>query len=690
MAEFIEPAIVPKVTLPSGEKVPCMGMGTFGSDRVSAEEVSEAVAGAIRSGYRMFDCAACYGNEHQIGEVFRAAFDEGVVERKDLFIMTKVWNDMHRKVEEACTRSIEDLQCDYVDLYFIHWPFPNYHAPFCDVDSRNPESRPFSVEEFMDTYRQCEKLVEKGKIRYIGISNMTIPKLEAVLPLMKIKPAACELELHPCFQQQEQYDYLIAHNIQPVGYMPLGSPRRPERDICPEDVADMQTPEMQEIAKAHGVHPALIALKWAHQRGEISIPFSVHNYVSNLKCVTEDPLTDEEMAKIATLEKEKKKASKDQQLSYTIEIETNKMNLKKNEYSQESKQAEIDKLQSATTNTEVRSEIDGVIQKIDNTKLSSDDGDTLDDDSTGMDYSSDSSDNSAFITILSTGAYRIKGKVNEMNRYSIVQGEPVIVRSRVDDQQIWHGTMGAIDEQSSNSSSGNGNYGMVDSSGDSDTTSSTYPFYVDLETSDGLMLGQHVYIEKDEGQEDKKEGVWLSDFYIVDADSQDPYVWAADEDGKLKKRKVVLGQYDEGLMEYEIADGLTEDDSIAFPTEALTEGLNTADAASMPAGASMYYGEDSTDSSDGTDNLDGSDDADDSQSYDGEDDADPIMDESSGDGYMDDYSDEDMQPDEELGDGDVIGGADSMDEDFDAYTQDYSDDMNSDVQYGADDTEAAG
>ena len=176
---------------------------------------------------------------------------------------------------------------------------------------------------------------------------------------------------------------------------------------------------------------------------------------------------------IATLEKEKKKASKDQQLSYTIEIETNKMNLKKNEYSQESKQAEIDKLQSATTNTEVRSEIDGVIQKIDTTKLSSDDGDTLDDDSAGMDYNSDSSDNSAFITILSTGAYRIKGKVNEMNRYSIVQGEPVIVRSRVDDQQIWHGTMGAIDEQSSNSSSNNGYYGMVDSSGDSDTTSST-------------------------------------------------------------------------------------------------------------------------------------------------------------------------------------------------------------------------
>ena len=278
MAEFIDPAIVPKVTLPSGEQVPCVGMGTFGSDRVSAEDVSAAVAGAIRSGYRMFDCAACYGNEHEIGQVFKDAFDEGVVERKDLFIMTKVWNDMHRRVEEACDKSIKDLQCDYVDMYYIHWPFPNYHAPGCDVDS-------------------------KGKIRYIGISNMTIPKLEAVLPLMKIKPATCELELHVCFQQQELYDYLVEHNIQPVGYMPIGSPRRPERDICPEDVADLEVPEMQAIAKAHGVHPALIALKWAHQRGEISIPFSVHNYASNLKCVTEDPLTDEEMATIATLEK---------------------------------------------------------------------------------------------------------------------------------------------------------------------------------------------------------------------------------------------------------------------------------------------------------------------------------------------------------------------------------------------------
>ena len=299
----IDPKTVPQVTLNNGDTMPCIGMGTFGSDRVSPEEVSGAVAGAIRAGYRMFDCAACYGNEKEIGKVFKEAFEEGVVERKDLYIMTKVWNDMHRDVEKSCRQSIEDLQCDYIDMFFIHWPFPNYHAPFCDVDSRNPESKPFSVAEFMDTYRQCEELVDKGLIRHIGISNMTIPKLEAVIDKFRIKPAACESEFHPCFQQQEIFDYLVAHDIQPVGYMPLGSPRRPERDIVPEDVADMEMPELREIAKAHGVHPAIICLKWAHQRGAIPIPFSVHNYAANLEAMVTEPLTEEEMKTIATLER---------------------------------------------------------------------------------------------------------------------------------------------------------------------------------------------------------------------------------------------------------------------------------------------------------------------------------------------------------------------------------------------------
>ena len=118
MGEFIDPAIVPKMKVYTGEEIPGIGMGTFGSDRVSPEETRYLRVGAIRCGYRMFDCAACYGNEDQIGKVFKDAFNEGVVERKDLYIMTKVWNDMHRRVEESCRKSIADLQCDYIDMFF--------------------------------------------------------------------------------------------------------------------------------------------------------------------------------------------------------------------------------------------------------------------------------------------------------------------------------------------------------------------------------------------------------------------------------------------------------------------------------------------------------------------------------------------------------------------------------------------
>lgn len=306
MAEFINPALVPKRKLTNGELIPCIGMGTFGSDRFTPEQVSQAVAGAIRCGYRMFDCAAVYGNENLIGDVFAAAFQEGVVKRGELFITSKVWNDMHGQgdVLLSCAKSLRDLKLDYIDAFFVHWPFPNYHAPGCDGDSRNPNSRPFSVHEFMATWRQMERLHDMGLVRHIGMSSMTIPKLEAVLPLCRIQPTLIEMELHPCFQQQELFDYVVAREIMPIGFCPIGSPTRPERDMTPEDVADIAVPEVVEIAKAHQVHPAVICLKWAVQRGQIPIPFSVHEneYVSNLRCTTEDPLTEAEMTMLKTVE----------------------------------------------------------------------------------------------------------------------------------------------------------------------------------------------------------------------------------------------------------------------------------------------------------------------------------------------------------------------------------------------------
>lgn len=305
MPEIIRQESIPKRTLFTGEAIPCIGLGTFGSDKYDADTVSAAVYGAISAGFRLIDCAAVYQNEDRIGTVLKRVFDDGIVKRDELFITSKVWNDQHEHVRESCEKSLRDLGLEQIDLYFLHWPFPNYHAPGCDGDSRNPDSKPFSVDEFMSTWRQLEALQKDGLVRYIGMSNMTVPKLEKVLPLCEIRPAALEMELHPSFQQPELFDYAKTHGMLPIGYCPLGSPSRPERDKAEGDIADMAMPEIVKIAETHGIHPANVCLKWAVQNGQVPIPFSVKEaqYVNNLKCVTEDPLTDEEMALIRQADK---------------------------------------------------------------------------------------------------------------------------------------------------------------------------------------------------------------------------------------------------------------------------------------------------------------------------------------------------------------------------------------------------
>ncbi|GHU24138.1 aldehyde reductase [Spirochaetia bacterium] len=303
----IDPDPVPTFRLASGEKIPCIGMGTFGSDKYAPDEVSKAVAGAIQWGYRLFDCASVYGNEVRIGEVFAKAFKEKIVRRDELFIISKVWNDMHGRgdVLLSLAKTLKDLQLDYVDAYLVHWPFPNYHEPGCAGDARNPNSVPFSPERFLETWAQMERAKDAGLVRSIGMSNMTVHKLETLLPHCRIAPALVEMELHPSFQQPELFNYCVKRGIQPIGYCPIGSPNRPERDKAPEDVIDTEMPEVLSIAQSHGIHPALVCIKWAVQRGHIPIPFSVHekNYQANLQAVLEDPLTDGEMQALAQADK---------------------------------------------------------------------------------------------------------------------------------------------------------------------------------------------------------------------------------------------------------------------------------------------------------------------------------------------------------------------------------------------------
>lgn len=297
--EKINPALVPQRKLSNGMVIPGIGMGTFGNDKYDSKQVSDAVYGAIQAGYRLFDGAAAYGNEKEIGKVYARAFKEGLVQREELTIMTKVWNNMHGPgdVLVACAQSLRDLQLDYADIYMVHWPFPNHHEPGAHLEGRDPNHVPFSLEEYMGVWRQMEKLVDMGLVRGIGMSNVTITKMEQILPLCRIKPVVLEVEINPTFQQPKLFDYCKAHDILPIAYSPMGSPCRPERDTAPGDLVTFEMPELIEIAKAHNCHPATVCVKWAVQRGQVPIPFSVfeNEYAGNLKCVTEDFLTDEEM-----------------------------------------------------------------------------------------------------------------------------------------------------------------------------------------------------------------------------------------------------------------------------------------------------------------------------------------------------------------------------------------------------------
>ena len=299
--------MIPKKILNTGDKIPVIGLGTFGSDTYTNDEVAQAVKFAIKNGYQHIDCASVYGNEKEIGGVLSELILDNTIKREDLWITSKVWNDMHGDgdVIASCKQSLKDLKLDYLDLYLVHWPFPNYHAPGCDVSSRNPDSKPYSHKDYMKVWRQMEQLVEMGLVRNIGTSNMTIPKMKLFLQDCKIKPAVNEMEIHPHFQQNELYDFMLENNILPIGYSPIGSPGRPERDKTIDDTVDIEDPVIVKIAKRLDVHPAVVCVKWGVQRGHVVIPFSVkpEKILSNLNAANDELILPEEMEEISKIDK---------------------------------------------------------------------------------------------------------------------------------------------------------------------------------------------------------------------------------------------------------------------------------------------------------------------------------------------------------------------------------------------------
>lgn len=291
-------------------------------------------------------------------------------------------------------------------------------------------------------------------------------------------------------------------------------------------------------------------------------------------------------SQIDELQKEKKNAPEDQQFEYTTQIQTLQTNIKQSEYDQKSKQADIDKYQQTIDNAVVTSKIAGVIKSI------------------NEDGTDTSGNTTAFMTVLATGDYRIKGKIDEQNVSYLTVGQEVIVRSRVDENVTWKGTITAIDTETTADNNSNGSVSYMDGSDSSSEGATKYPFYVTLDSTDGLILGQHVFIEPDYGQTEVKEGIWLDESYIVQDDG-DPYVWAANDRNKLEKRKVELGEYDDTLFKYEIVSGLTEEDYITWPMTGLYEGVTTVTDENEVDYSSPLYNMESTDTMDEDEFMEG-------------------------------------------------------------------------------------
>ncbi|PKU77097.1 NADPH-dependent aldo-keto reductase, chloroplastic-like [Dendrobium catenatum] len=248
-------------TLNTGAQMPSVGLGTYQAD---PGVVGEAVASAIKVGYRHIDCARIYGNEKEIGLSLKKLFDDGVVNREDLFITSKLWCDSHapEDVAEEINSTLKDLQLDYVDLYLIHCPFRLKKGTSLRAENLIQPDIP-------STWSAMEKLYDSGKARAIGVSNFSTKKLEDLLSIARIPPAVNQVECHPIWQQTKLRSFCQSKGVHLSGYSPLGSPGTKwiEGNVLANSV-------VTEVAEKLGKTAAQVALRWGIQFGNSVLPKS--------------------------------------------------------------------------------------------------------------------------------------------------------------------------------------------------------------------------------------------------------------------------------------------------------------------------------------------------------------------------------------------------------------------------------
>ena len=267
---------------------------------------------------------------------------------------------------------------------------------------------------------------------------------------------------------------------------------------------------------------------------------------------------------IAQLQKEKANAGSSEQLGYTVQIQALQADKREAEYNITVKERELESLKSTDMSGEVKATINGEVKSI------NENGGT--DNMTGQPL--------PYMTLVESGAYRVKGKINELNRDQFSIGQTVTLRSRADTTQTWTGVIDSVD---TNPEENNNNNYYYDGGSDEYTSSSSYPFYITLDSSDGLVLGQHLYIEPEQATDGADSGIWLDGSYVVENEDGTYSVWAADSRDKLEKRTVTVSETDDMFYRYLITEGLSLDDRIAIPAENLQEGTPVTDEMPEPS-----------------------------------------------------------------------------------------------------------